>query len=203
MSIEHTKQFFDNHAHNWDSINRYGKTESDFHDLLSYLDLKDGFKVADLGCGTGVLVPYIQGKIGASGTIFAIDISSRMIEELKKKFTQGNIKAFVMPAEELSKIQDTVDAVICFSMFPHVADKQKLIEESSKVLRPGGKILIAHFSSRHEINDFHSKLPKPICNHVLPDLIEMKKMLASAKMELVDYFDGPSEYRLLAKKIPS
>lgn len=198
--MDHTKHFFDNHASSWDSINRYEKSESDFYTLLSYLDLKDGYKVADIGCGTGVLIPYIQEKIGTAGTIFAVDISEKMIEELKKKFSQKNIRTFAMPAEELSKIEDTVDAVICFSMFPHVTNKQRLVEETSKALKVGGKFLIAHFSSRDEINDFHSKLPEPICHHVLPDLNEMKKMLASAKMELVDYFDGPSEYRLLARK---
>lgn len=43
-----------------------------------------------------------------------------------------------------------------------------------------GRFLIAHFSSRDEINSFHAGLPEPICHHVLPNEGTIKEFLSSA-----------------------
>lgn len=195
-----TREFFDNYADRWDEVNRYDRSGSDFNGLIDKLGLTEGSKVVDLGCGTGVLVPYLLDRVGGSGLIYAVDVSEKMLKQLSGKFANRNIKTLPLKAEQLSSIEDMVDAVICFSTFPHIDDKPKALQEIAKVLNPKAKLLIAHFSSRKEINDFHAGLSEPICRHVLPDGDKMKDMLEKAGFEIVSMTDESSRYELLAEK---
>ncbi len=195
-----TKEFFDNYAEEWDSVNRYNKPPEVFRQMVALLGLKHGAKVVDLGCGTGILIPYLLEAVGNDGIIYAVDISHKMLARLSQKFTADNIKPFAVQAEGLSGIKDTVDALICFSTFPHIEDKKLALFEMSKILKPGGKLLISHFSSRNEINAFHATLPEPICRHVLPDDTTMKELFAEAGFIILSFIDEPSRYELLAER---
>jgi ubiquinone/menaquinone biosynthesis C-methylase UbiE len=194
-----TEEFFDNRADQWDD-HQYKRPNDDFRALIDQLDLIEGSKVVDLGCGTGVLIPHFLDKIGDTGLIYAVDISKKMLEQLLKKFTNEQIKTVQLKAEQLTMIEDKVDAVICFSAFPHIDDKKKALQTISKILKTNGKFLIAHFSSRHAINKLHTSKPEPICYHVLPDANEMRDLFEGTDFEIISLIDEPAKYELLAKK---
>ncbi len=196
--MDATKEFFDGYADKWDEVNRYDRPEAAFANLVDMLNLKKGDTVADVGCGTGVLIPYLLDKVGGEGIIYAVDVSEKMLTQLQKKYPHKNIRLIPNKAENLSSINDKLDAVICFSAFPHVEDKKSALLEAAKVLKKGGRFLIAHFSSRHDINDFHSKLAHPICTHVLPSESEMRSMLDATGFEFVKLVDQNSTYELHA-----
>lgn len=198
--MNQTKDFFDSYADKWDEVNRYEKPKEAFEYLVSLLKIGKGSKVVDLGCGTGVLIPYLLEAIGNDGLIYAVDVSDKMLERFSQKFKAKNIKPLVLKAEELNKINDNVDAVICFSTFPHIDDKEQAIKEISNVLKPGGRFLITHFSSRSEINTFHAGLPEPICYHILPDEGTIRRMLGKYDLDVMKFADEPSKYELLATK---
>jgi demethylmenaquinone methyltransferase/2-methoxy-6-polyprenyl-1,4-benzoquinol methylase len=193
-----TKEFFDNFAAKWDEVNRYDRSDADFRRLVAKLGLHEGSKVVDLGSGTGVLIPYLVEAVGNSGMVWAVDVSEKMLSHLSRKFPKKNIKTVPVAAEGLSSIGTGFDAVICFSTFPHIDDKPLAIKEISKVLKAGGRFLIAHFSSRKEINDFHADLPEPICHHVLPDKDKMEELLLNAGFKITSFTDEPLKYELLA-----
>ncbi len=195
-----TKQFFDSHAERWDDINHYDRQPEAFRSLVTTLGIKQGSKVVDLGCGTGIFIPYLLDCVGSSGLIYAVDPSDKMLRCLSQKFESSNIRPAALKAESLSQIRDTVDAVLCFSAFPHIEDKRKAISEISKVLKPAGKLLIAHFSSRERINAFHSGLQEPICHHILPDEDQMRSTLNNHGFRILKFIDQQSQYELLAER---
>lgn len=198
--MDHTKEFFDGYADSWDDVNRYDQPEEAFKRIISTLGLKEGSKVVDLGCGTGIFIPYLLDVVGTSGLIYAVDVSDKMLQKLVKKYSAPNIRPLPLKAEELSKIEDKVDAVLCFSAFPHIDDQVKSIKEISTILKPMGKFLIAHFSSREKINNFHAGMPEPICQHVLPDEDAMRETLNECGFKILNFIDKPSQYELLAEK---
>lgn len=68
------KEFFNNHAEMWQDMwykdratGRYDKHGKDFERLFSLIPLKLGDHVLDVGCGTGVLVPFILQRITTKG----------------------------------------------------------------------------------------------------------------------------------------
>jgi ubiquinone/menaquinone biosynthesis C-methylase UbiE len=193
-----TREFFDSCADNWDKINTYEASHKAFDKLVALLNIADGSSVVDLGCGTGVLMPHLLEAAGSSGTIYAVDISEKMIANLRKKFEANNIVPLVCSSTNLGIVNNAIDTVICFSAFPHFDNKRKSIEEISRILKPGGRFLIAHFSSREEINAFHSKLEPPLCHHHLPGADELSDLLNKNGFSIKRYIDEKGRYELLA-----
>ncbi|MBU4483898.1 class I SAM-dependent methyltransferase [bacterium] len=198
--MKSTKEFFDSYADKWDKVNIYKEPPESFRAIISCLCINSNSHVIDLGCGTGVFIPYLLEVIGDKGKIYAIDPSEKMIEQFKEKFNSTNIIPIVGSAEDLNCISDKIDAVLCFSAFPHFHNQEKTIAEIARVLKSKGRLVIAHFSSREEINTFHASLEPPICNHYLPSGEELAEVLQKHGMTIVHYENEPNRCTLVAKK---
>nr|MBP7090140.1 class I SAM-dependent methyltransferase [Syntrophorhabdaceae bacterium] len=100
------KRFFNDHADKWidmwykdHSSGRYDKHAKDFARLFSLAPLKQKDTVLDVGCGTGILVPFVLERIGVSGTIYEMDFAEKMIENNRNIHKQPNIKFLIADAE--------------------------------------------------------------------------------------------------------
>jgi ubiquinone/menaquinone biosynthesis C-methylase UbiE len=122
------------------------QAEYDRH-LLRLLDLNPSDRVLDLGCGTGVLTRMIGDRLDAAagGQGVGIDAAGRMIAVARKKRATPTCRFEAMAAEALSFDDDSFDAVVSSLFFHHVPLdlKEKALAESYRVLKPGGKLIIA------------------------------------------------------------
>lgn len=198
--MQTTKDFFEDLADRWDNVNRYDRAPDCYVKMLEALRLQPGDSVVDLGCGTGTLIPFLLEAVGKEGFIYAVDVSEKMIGKLVEKYPTKNIKVLAIDVEKLSSIKNKVDAVVCFSAFPHFENKDIAVSQISSILKSGGRLTVAHFSSRNEINSFHSKMPEPICRHVLPDEKTMRELCEKHLLRMVNYIDKPGQYELTAEK---
>ena len=115
--------------------------------IVAELRLKEAHRVLDLGCGTGVLTRMIADKLsaGAGGKAVGIDAAAKMIQVARKKRATVNCAFDVMAAENLSFEDACFDAVVS-SLFSHHVPmdlKAKALAEAFRVLRPGGRLVIA------------------------------------------------------------
>lgn len=112
---------------------------SDFFDNLHRMGVCSG-KILDIGTGTGIL-PFNMAKF--SGEFIGIDISSEMTEQAKKLCTGiPNVSFLTADAHSMpfgKNTFDTITALQCWVYF----DKEKLIPELLRVLKPKGKLFIA------------------------------------------------------------
>src|SRR5579863_4324561 len=53
--------------------------------VIAYLDLKPGMRALDAGCGPGRLTIPMAAKVGPAGRIVALDLSSAMLDRVKRK----------------------------------------------------------------------------------------------------------------------
>jgi len=161
---------------------------------------KGSFFVLDVGCGTGILTPSLLKVIGSDGRITAIDPAKEMLVELERKYPDNRIQIKSEILEDCSIECSSLDAIFCFSSFPHIDDKQKAFLNASRMLKPNSALVIAHVNSRDEINAFHKGCSEPVRNDFLPDKQEMTAMLSKARFKIEHFVDEAGRYELVAKK---
>jgi ubiquinone/menaquinone biosynthesis C-methylase UbiE len=159
--------------------------------LRAKREIQPGQKVLDVGTGTGILIPFLLEAVGSKGHVTAIDFAERMVEACKSKYAHlSNVNIALQQVEKLDFPSATFDAVTCFGLFPHLENKQKALSQMNRVLKPGGKLIIAHAFSSEELMAHHRNATV-VAHDVLPDEVEMKRLLKHAGFTGIHITDKP------------
>lgn len=165
-----TIDFFDAHAHTWDS-----HIKKKDRDAIVKILARSGFKpednVLDVGTGTGVLVPFFH-DFGVKN-ITAIDFSPEMCRIFTEKFP--GIKIITGDYTEKHFQNDAFDKIMIFNAFPHFKDPKAVFDNSFNYLKKNGMLIIAHSMNRTELNAHHSNCAKIVKNDMLVSDDEFKK----------------------------
>ena len=141
--------FFDRCAPWWDSD--MIRNEEVISKILDNGGIREGVHVLDVACGTGVLFPDYLARNVASVT--AIDISQEMAKIAASKFPQVNV---ICGDVENTQFDRQFDCIMVYNAFPHFPDPVHLIEVLAGLLRPGGRLSVAHGMSRAALCDHHA-----------------------------------------------
>ncbi|MCC2666424.1 MAG: methyltransferase [Gammaproteobacteria bacterium] len=103
-----------------------------------------GQKVLDLGTGTGTVA---RGFAVAGCKVIAIDPAEKLIEEAKNIDQESGVSGttYVMGVAEDTKQPEHFFDVVVAGQCWHWFDAQKAIQEIQRVLKPDGKLIIAHY----------------------------------------------------------
>jgi ubiquinone/menaquinone biosynthesis C-methylase UbiE len=116
------------------------------------LQLKPGDHVLDVGCGPGRLATVFAQRVAPSGSVDGIDPSPEMINRAIARVRKHGVPARfeVAYAQQLPFADNAFDAVACTLALHHVADddRQTAVAEMYRVLKPGGRLLIAEFQGK-------------------------------------------------------
>ena len=154
MNKKDVIDFFDRLAPAWDDMQV--RNEEVIAEILSEGGIREGVRVLDVACGTGVLFPDYK-KLGADVT--GIDISPEMVKIAKEKFPEAE----VICGDVLDfSFKDKFDAVMIYNAFPHFAEPEKLIEKLSTLLKNSVRLSIAHGISEKELAECHSGSAKNV-----------------------------------------
>jgi MoaA/NifB/PqqE/SkfB family radical SAM enzyme/ubiquinone/menaquinone biosynthesis C-methylase UbiE len=100
----------------------------------------EGKKILDIGCGARKGPYFLAQK---AQEVVGVDNSSKAMEYVQQKWKKENISYFVMDATDLQFDNDTFDVVISFEVIEHILDYQKYLTEVTRVLRPGGIVILS------------------------------------------------------------
>ena len=164
MDKKAVTEFFDSLADSWDA--EMIKDQWKIDKILDIAEITENKKILDVACGTGVLIPdYI--KRGVAKCV-AVDISNRMIEIARSKFSNyKNIELLCADAEQM-KVADKFDCVIIYNAFPHFVNPVQLFKNLSECLECGGRITVAHGMSREALIKHHSGRAEKVST-ILPE----------------------------------
>ena len=118
----------------------------EWHELKKMLPDFKGKKVLDLGCGFGWHCIYAMEQ-GADSAV-GIDISSKMLEEAKKKTKFSNVEYIQMPIEDINFKADSFDVVISSLAFHYVESFENICKKVNNCLVKGGEFI---FSAEHPV----------------------------------------------------
>ncbi len=142
--------FFDKLAPAWD---QYNQEDSDkLRSMLYTAGLDKNARILDIGCGTGILFPYLLEY--APTHIDAVDVSSRMVKIAQKKNTDSRIHVHHADFYDLSE-NVRYHAAIIYNAYPHFLNKLLFVEKLYQLLTPGGRFILMHGSGRKTINGVH------------------------------------------------
>ena len=146
-----TKAHFDSVADNWDKICYHNPNK--LQTIVELSGIKENSKIADIACGTGVLFSTILSKNPSQ--LWGIELSSKMLEKALEKFDDKRINLWEGNFYELE--EKDFDCTFVYSAYPHFPEKEKFAQKLYSVLKNGGRFVVAHSESKHEINHRHSQ----------------------------------------------
>ena len=143
-------QFFDRMAPQWDAaLIRHDDVISK---ILDGAGVTEGVRVLDVASGTGVLIPdYLERNIAR---VTGVDIAPEMIRIAGEKFPQDNVDFLCGDVEE-QPLEPVYDCVVVYNAFPHFPEPERLVRHLAGLLKPGGRLTIAHGQSRAAIDNHH------------------------------------------------
>ena len=111
--------------------------------VLEVLALQPGERVADLGCGPGLLALDMGKQVGADGSVDGIDFSTSMIPLAQRRCADLPwVRLRSGDVGQLPYADGAFDAAVCTQVYEYVADIEGALRELRRVLRPGGRALV-------------------------------------------------------------
>lgn len=167
MSTTEVRDFFNKIAPRWDNVDDHDYKRLD--ELLDAIKIKEGEKVLDLACGTGIISERLYQR--SQKQIIAMDISEEMIALAKKKNIPANHVKFVNQ-DFLSYDGDKFDVIVIFNAYPHFLDLEGFKKSLISSLNPGGRFAIVHDLSRKALHDCHNGEANLISRELLDPITE-------------------------------
>ena len=150
MEKKTISEFFDRCAPWWDAD--MIRNEELIAAILNNGGVRPGVHVLDVACGTGVLFPDYLKRGAASVT--GIDISPEMAKIAAAKFPEVTV---ICGDVEETPFDRQFDCVMVYNAFPHFPDPEKLVKTLARLVKPGGKLSVAHGMSRAALTDHHKR----------------------------------------------
>ena len=114
-------------------------------EIVAALHLQPGNVVADLGAGSGVFAGPLAKAVGDKGTVYEVDIDSKLLDHIKEKVTQqglGNVRTVLGQFGDPMLPTTNVDVAFMHDVLHHVEDRSGYLKQVTRYLTPSGRIAI-------------------------------------------------------------
>jgi len=106
------------------------------------LNLQDGMRLLDVGCGTGSLLKELS-QSGKELNLYGIDLSPEMINAARVKLKdEKHVVLQEGSAADLPFESNYFDYVVCMNSLHHHANPKQSLTEMARVLKPGGVMIL-------------------------------------------------------------
>ena len=114
--------------------------------MLEGACLEPGEEVLELACGAGRVGFEAARRVAPGGSVLCSDFSPKMVAAVDGRVERtglANVRTAVLDAQELALDSESFDAVLCRFGYMLMPDPRSALVESHRVLRPGGRLVLA------------------------------------------------------------
>jgi len=130
-----------------------------------HVDPREGETVLDLGCGAGLDLYQYASLVGPAGKVYGLDLSEAMVAKVRENMAgvgASNVEFLCAPSDAIPLADGSVDLVTANGIFNLSPDKDAVMREVCRVLKPGGRTVFAEIvlraplpeEVRKDINDW-------------------------------------------------
>jgi len=116
--------------------------------VLSFLEVVDGSRVADIGAGTGYFAVRAARLVGARGHVWAIDVEPGMVEHLGKRaqdLALPQLEPVLTAPDDPGIPAGAADVVLIVNTWHHIEDRAVYLGKLRGRLRPAGRVAIVDY----------------------------------------------------------
>jgi SAM-dependent methyltransferase len=111
--------------------------------VLAEAGVRAGMRVADVGCGVGMVTEMLAGLVGSDGRVVGIDGSAAQIDEARTRleWCASNTTLVVADALATGLPAESFDIVYCRFLLMHLPQPERALWEMRRLLRPSGVLV--------------------------------------------------------------
>jgi ubiquinone/menaquinone biosynthesis C-methylase UbiE len=137
-----TKEGRDKIAATLDDPHRDGKQKP--VELVSAMQIKPGITVADIGTGTGYMLPFLSRAVGPNGKVFGEDIQTDFLDRAKAK-KEANVELILGTETDPKLPPNSVDIALALDVYHHFDYPDKMLASIRSALKPGAHLVVVDF----------------------------------------------------------
>lgn len=151
MTKEKIAAFFDECATRWDENTI--RNEEAIKRIMDNAHVVKDAEVLDVACGTGALFgDYLDRGVRH---VTAVDLSPEMVKRAKMNYNDKKLDVICGDIEEFDDGRE-YDVCMVYNAFPHFPDPERLIKKLASLIKPGGRLSVAHGMSAARLKKHHS-----------------------------------------------
>jgi arsenite methyltransferase len=120
----------------------------------AFVDAKPGETLLDLGCGAGLDLYLYAQKIGPTGKLYGLDLAQPMLDKARDSLAAvgiTNVEWLHAAADSIPLDDNSVDLVTANGIYNLSPDKDAVMGEVARVLKPGGRTVFAEIVLTSEL----------------------------------------------------
>ena len=108
--------------------------------VLQQAGIQWGMRVADLGCGAGLMTAMLAELVGPTGYAFGVDFSGAQLTQAREVLPShlSNVTFVEASAIDTRLPKESLDLVYCRFLLLHLPEPERALREMHRILKPGG-----------------------------------------------------------------